>query len=348
MHHDNLQDLQMCSNYLNTLVQNTRIAVIAAVNNSDVLTYLSILGASLHAYQDFYTHSTWVELHQSSCGCYRDDTWFSTLSSVNGNVTLLIPTLQSLSTYSWGKICDTYQRNCLPGLNEHGDYCSGINKDSYVRPKFEASYGFAFAGTVEWIYNVERWANESSNGPTVLDSAHNYIPPTPDDAEDLRKTVDYSIEISYATKTVFQDDGHWKGSGSGDYTRFFASALKFIASTNIYKNQYKQKKFYLSLVNPNLYDTHPPTDYSDAVEVFVPYTQLPSELRSYRKIKVRTWFVNIPDKANTPSPYALVTIGNQTLEENVMDDQHYFKPHWTSISFVPSYIDVINSIHTLQ
>jgi len=159
--------------------------------------------------------------------------------------------------------------------------------------------------------------------------------------------VAYSIEISYATKTVFEDDGHWKGSGSGDYTRFFTAALKFIASTNIYKKQFTQKKFYLSLVNPNLYDIHGSQEYSDAVEVFVPYSQLPVQLRSYRKIKVRTWYVNITDKANTPSPYATVTIGNQTLEENVMGDSTSFHPHWTSISFVPSNIDVINIQYTL-
>jgi hypothetical protein len=348
MHHDNLQDLQMCSNYLTTLVHNTRGAIIAAANDSDVLTYLSIVGATLHAYQDFYTHSNWVELHQSQCGCHRDDTWFSTLFDVNGNVTELIPTLASLSTYSWGEECDPYQRDCLPGLKAHGDYCSGVNKDSYMRPMFEASYAFAFAGTVEWIYNIERWANESPNGTTVVNNARNYQPATGEDYDDLKKIVAYSIEISYATKTVFQDDGHYKGAGSGDFSRFFTSALKFIASSSVYKNQYKEKKFYLSLVNPNLYDIHGSTEYSDAVEVFVPYSQLPSELRSYRKIKVRTWLVNIPDKKlNTPSPYATVTIGNQTLEENVMDDVTYFKPHWTSISFVPSNIDAVNIQYTL-
>jgi len=201
---------------------------------------------------------------------------------------------------------------------------------------------------VEWLYNIERWALESSNGTTILDDAHNYVPPSDNDAADLKKTVAYSIEISYATKTVHQDDGHWKGAGSGDYTRFFASALEFIASTNIYKDQYAKKKFYLSLVNPTLYDIHgSSTEYSDAVELVVPYSQLPSQLRSYRKVKVRTWFVNIPDKLNTPSPYATVTIGNQTLEENVMDDNNEFFPHWTSITFVPSNIDVINIQYTL-
>jgi hypothetical protein len=198
---------------------------------------------------------------------------------------------------------------------------------------------------VEWIYNIERWALESPNGITVLNDAHNYVP---DDAEELKKTVASSIDISYATKTVDKDDGHWKGAGSGDYTRFLQSAIEFIASTNIYKDQYSKKKFYLSLVNPTLYDIHgSSSEYSDAVEVVVPYSQLPSQLRSYRKVKVRTWFVNIPDKANTPSPYATVTIGNQTLEENVMDDYNDFFPHWTSISFVPSNIDVINIQYTL-
>jgi hypothetical protein len=181
-----------------------------------------------------------------------------------------------------------------------------------------------------------------------VNNARNYSPASVEDAEDLKKTVAYSIEISYATKTVFEDDGHWKGSGSGDYSRFITSALKFIASTNIYKNQYSDKKFYLSLVHPNLYELFGDQEYSDAVEVFIPYPQLPVELRSYRKVKVRTWFVSVPDKTtNTPSPYATVTIGTQTLEEAVMDDSFSFHPHWTSISYVPSNITEIDIQYTL-
>jgi len=336
LHHDNLYNIQNVSNYLTTIANNTRTAVQSACNNNDSLTFLSVMGASLHAIQDFYTHSLWVENHPSQCGCYRDDTWFSALYEVQGNISQLVPTLGTIRTYSWGEACREFERNCFPGQLEHGDYCGGINKDSYVRPMFEASYGFAFAASIEWIYNLEKWANETSNGSSVLENARNYAPANDEQRSDLARAVEASIEVSYATKTVFEDDGHWKGSGSGNLLRFASSALEFIASRSIYKRQYTDNKFYLQLVHPNPYDLHGDQEVSNALDIVTPYTQLPSELRSYIKVKVRTWQVDLPNAANTPSPYALVTIGNQTLEENVLHDQNSFFPHWTSIKFLPS------------
>eukprot|EP01114_Cavostelium_apophysatum_P023718 TRINITY_DN9029_c0_g1_i2.p1 TRINITY_DN9029_c0_g1~~TRINITY_DN9029_c0_g1_i2.p1 ORF type:complete len:262 (+),score=56.31 TRINITY_DN9029_c0_g1_i2:364-1149(+) len=175
MHFDNLQSLPNISNYLTRLVHNTRNATRIAVTKNDPVTFIAVMGASLHAIQDFYTHSSWPEHHQIHCGCYRDDTWFSDLASVNGNITELLWALQGVKTYSWGNGCNEFERNCEPGQITHGDYCEGVNKDSYVRPWFEKSYGHAFAASVEWIYNIHKWANEFGQ-TTLIERAQNYNP----------------------------------------------------------------------------------------------------------------------------------------------------------------------------
>jgi len=173
--------------------------------------------------------------------CSRDETWFSELATVQGNISQLLDRLQSLSSYSWGPACDPYDRDCLPGQIQHGDYCSGINKDSYVRPWFEASYTFAFVGSVEWVYNLEKWATQAG-GAAFLNEARNYVPVNQTEIDELAFAVKSSEIVSYATTTVFgENDGHWKGAGSGEIAEFVTGAAEWIGKTNFYKSLYTQK-----------------------------------------------------------------------------------------------------------
>jgi len=305
----------------------------------------------LHAYQDFYTHSSWAELHQSRCdGCYRDETWFTELHKVDGNVTALVPLLQSLSTYSWVSNAPNYDCNCLPGQIEHGDYCSGINKDSYVRPWFEESYAFAFVGSLEWVYNIEKWVKNVTGGADFLEIARNYVPASQSDVDDLAKSVLSSRIVSYATTTVFgQNDGHWKGPGSGEAAQFVTGAVEWIAAKNIYKNQYQDKQFYKAITDPQLYYLDPSVDqqYSMALDLITPYSQMPANLTSWTKIKVRTIRVIVPSSTFTPNPYAVVQIDDQEFIEAVQIDSDNFSPHWTSIKYVPSSLQTLNISYAL-
>jgi len=255
LHFDNLFHLLNISNYMTQLVRNTMNATRYAVQQNDPVTYLSIIGASSHAIQDFYTHSSWAEHHQTSCGCYRDDTWFSDLNSVNGNVTALFDKLQSVATYSWGDGCNEFERNCLPGQVPHGGYCQGINKDSYVRPWFERSYGHSFAATVEWIYNIQLWAESFAGNTNIIDAAKNYSPSS-NDLSELNEDLKASIIVSYATKVPLdgEEDGHYKGAGSGDYKRLVSATAKFISRNSIYKQKFTDEKVWRYLTSPNLYD----------------------------------------------------------------------------------------------
>jgi len=343
LHFDNLYTLQNVSNYLAQLTINGRSAARNASSQNDVVQYLCLLGASLHAVQDFYTHSSWVELHQGTCDCFRDDTWFTALNQTDGNVTLLLDQLVALKTYSWGETCGTYEHNCFPGTLPHGDYCIGINKDSYVRPYWENAYSFAFVGSIEWIWNFQKWATEVN--ANIVQQAMQYTP-TAAELEDLNEDTENMIKIAYSTKTVFEDDGHWKGPGSGDYARFATSGADFITDSSIYKEQFTERMVYKALTDPPLYLASP--NVSDAITLITPYFDLPANLQNWTAVIVRTDTIDIEDDIfDTPSPYAVVTIGNLPFEEGVQIDRINFRPHWTSIKFVSSATTNISINYTL-
>jgi len=342
LHFDNLITLENVTNYMTQLLINGRTAARNAATANDPLRYLCVLGAGLHAIQDFYTHSSWVELHQGTCDCLRDDTWFSALNQTDGNSTLLLEQLVSLRTYTWGPSCETYEHNCFPGIVSHGDYCTGVNKDSYNRPFFHKSYAFAFVGSIEWLFNFEAWATQVN--ADFVNAAKQYIAP---DLEQLNEDTDNMITIAYATKTVFQDDGHWKGAGSGDFARFIASGADFISDSSIYKQQFTERQVYKDLTDPPLYLT-PTATAQQALEFYTPYFALPGELQNWTAVVVRTNNLDIPDVlVNTPSPYAVVTIGGLPFVESVQMDRTNFRPHWTSIKFVPRSLTSIQINYSL-
>jgi len=288
MHFDNLFHLTNISNYMTQLVKNTKNATQYAVSTNDPATFITMIGMSLHAIQDFYTHSSWAEHHQTSCGCYRDDTFFEALHNANGSLNALYDTLAAIRTYSWGNGCNEFERNCLPGQVPHGGYCEGINKDSYVRPWFERSYGHAMSATIEWIYNIEQWATEVG-GASLITASKSWVPSSADSAG-LASDYKASIDVSYATKVPLdgEDDGHYKGAGSGDFKRFATAGLKFFGTGSYFKQLVSQSKVYKYLTYPNLYDVYnygPENEYSEAVELVVPYSQLPAELNELSRSK---------------------------------------------------------------
>src|SRR5262249_2923652 len=78
LHFDNAQSTTAIRNYWGRLTVNSRKAVEDAAREKDALKLLTLLGVSLHAVQDFYTHSNWVETHpRASADPYRSETWFS-------------------------------------------------------------------------------------------------------------------------------------------------------------------------------------------------------------------------------------------------------------------------------
>jgi len=349
LHFDNLYTLENVSYYFSQLAINTKKAIQEATTQNSPLNYLMLLGSSMHAVQDFYTHSSWVALHpQLNCDCFRSETFFSLLAAAGGNVTQLVPTHLALATYSYGDCDPPNQLNCRKGTIPHGDYCEGINKDSYVRPFWEQSYAFAFAASVEWLFNVEKWASEV-NGSFVA-SARNYQPTTAEDREDLEEDYLASYVISYAVKSLISENGHWKGPGSGSVSRLATSFAEFAGSKSIFKSAFVDEKIHEKLcLQPHVYDAPDARGQtiSPAFSIFTPFSSLEAGLTDYIAVKVRTTVVHVEKEINTPSPYAIVTIQGMDFTETIQSDTTDFNPHWTSLKFLPSTLQQISINYAL-
>lgn len=345
MHFDNLLTLQNVSYYFGQLTINTRNAIQDVTRENNTLKYLTLLGSSLHAIQDFYTHSSWTSIHpQLSCSCYRSETFFEILASVGGDISKLLDSHTPLHTYSYGGCEPGTQYNCFKGTLPHGDYCEGINKDSYVRPYWEQSYAFAFAATVEWLYNVEKWATEIS--PSFVDRARSWAPTTAEDREDLEEDYEASYVISYSVKNLISEDGHWKGPGAGSLKRLATSFAEFVPSKSIYKALFVDERIHEKLTTPDIYVAPDARGQliSPALALITPLNNLSaSGLTDFIAVKVRTTHVKADGSLfDSPNPYAIVTIAGMEFTENVQTDKEEFRPHWTAIKFVPSTVSQVS------
>jgi hypothetical protein len=338
MHFDNLFTFENTSYYFSQLVLNTRNAIRDVATENDPLKYLMLLGCSLHAVQDYYTHSSWTSIYpQDSCACYRSETFWSVLAKTQGDLAQAVPSHLALHTYSYGNCDPGTQYNCRKGTVPHGDYCEGINKDSYVRPYWEQSYAFAFAACIEWLYNVEKWAREVN--PSVVEAAKVWAPSPGEDTSDLDEDVKSSYVISYSVETPINEDGHWKGPGSGDLERLATSYAEFVPSKSIYKSLFVDQKLHEKITSPDLYIAPDARgkNVSPAMVFVTPFSNLTSAgLTDYIAVKLRTTHVKVDENLVTsPSPYAVVNIEGMDFVENIQHDKKEFNPHWTSIKFIP-------------
>ncbi|KND02647.1 uncharacterized protein SPPG_01734 [Spizellomyces punctatus DAOM BR117] len=355
LHCNNLYSIVYGANYIAQHTISSRKAIQDAVRRNDTLSYLALLGTTAHAYQDFYAHSNWAELHlRNDCDCYNvHDTFFSDIIAANGSVDAMInsrPQLSGWQTYSWQD--RNYPNfNIFGGNVEHGEYCTGTNKDSYVRPYFEETHAYAFSATVEWIYNVEQWANAVD--PNFVKTARAWVPPTEQDRQDLFKNFEHAFEVSYSTTAwVFGgDDGHWKGYGSGSVRTFAASVTNFAKTNTTYTNLYLRKdpKPVWSLVTETppyafLNNSYDPSGeiignvalIQDAIQGFTPFPSIPAEYTNMTVVVVRTLMYNVSTSLGNKNPWALIEIDNFAIREAPMMGQRVGTPYWTAIKYIPS------------
>ncbi|KAJ3147850.1 hypothetical protein HDU86_007845 [Geranomyces michiganensis] len=382
MHCNNLYSIVYGANYISQHVVNSRAAIQDAVNKKDVLAFLAIMGTTIvkdyeipvgkreqnvnqnflaqHTYQDFYAHSNWAELHmRKDCSCYmrKPATIFTLLKSAGGDVNKLLdqnPEMTGWSTYEWlGR--DFPNFNTEGGTAIHGATCNGINHDSYVRPLWEETNAYAFASSMEWIYNVERWAMEVDPTNATLNAARSWAPADANSAAALDKNFGHAFEVSYsATQAVFgEDDGHWKGSGSGSLGTFAASVLSLVTASTPYTDLYLRtnEPVYTKIVDPQPYaylttsldaggEVVPNAPViTAAVQAFVPFTELPARYSSdLAAVVVRTTRFTVSAAKNgrfsDADPWATVTIGGFEIKEPPARNQKDFRPYWTSLKWV--------------
>jgi hypothetical protein len=341
LHFDNIFTLNSLQSYWARLTMNTRGAVRKAIADQDVLQFLTVIGQSLHAVQDFYVHSNWVEKHPRASGQpYRTDTWFNT--SVEG-----------LDLYT-GAYPDARR-----GSKElHGGYNSGLNKDSYARQfdpstsnkrLWDEAYVFAYVASCEWMNAIQQWA-EQSKGDSKFDiweRARTYELTTK-----LKKELELDLTASYKLSLYIEadeHDGHWKGGGSGSDERFGRTVAEWQSpwfgkgnSPFVDKviDDYKNNCFILSSA---LYEGSLPLPSQ------VP--QIPPLALQETAIMIRTLRVNQVDQSRPDRRkhfYARIKVeSNDPFVEAVQRDWKGRQLAWATIQFVPSTTEEVSISYSL-
>jgi hypothetical protein len=320
LHFDNLTSPELIGNYWTTLSNNMRRQVrltAGEIKNAateeerskKILKMLTLLGASTHAVQDFYTHSDWAGYFPKTAS-YRSNTWFDTDPA-------MIPPKLKTGVYP--------NSNPVNGDTDHGDYLAGINKDSYSRPGFAEAYVFAYAASRQWIRAVKNWSDEID--PDVWHKVVNYSV-SESDAKDLEKDLTASQRISEWI-AVMGKDGAWKGKGSGSTADLAPFVLAWTTShDSIFVDQFKQLHIHEGL-----------TEGLDKPMPVKPEAAVPKFTMDRKTVEVRTIAVSAIDNPDgflgKADYYAVIDIAGQEFVEAMQFGRNSVEPAWLSIKFVP-------------
>lgn len=315
LHFDNLYTLKDTTWYWHNFLLNAKAATEQAAIDNDSLEQIAIIGIVFHAAQDFYSHSNWVETHARTAGSgYRRETWTSA-----GPGGAVIRT---------GKY-KPYPTPPPAGTPDHGDYSSGLNKDSHVRPKWDEAFVFAYVACQELAAAMEGWAEAkragfwaSCKGLALSSSDRSQL------ASDFAAARDVSMYVSLSGA-----DGHWKGNLSGDLSQFSTAAAKFSASTDSkFVKHFKQDKVHFA-ISKNLYSMPPAT-----AAPLIPRFTTERHVLGLRVTKIEEDAVGFTEVRIDPGGnadfYAWITLdGHRQLERIIEDEKSVVNP-WHALAFV--------------
>lgn len=328
LHFDNLFTQEQARNCFGRFRINTKTLVQQAARSRDPLKLLTVLGMTLHSVQDFYSHSNWVELHpRTAGGPYRTETWFGGPLPAGMNL------FTGRASYYKGAAPPAY-------VQDHGGYTTGINHDSYERPRWDEAYVFAFVACREWVSAVRGWVNEAQ--PGYWDTLKTYAP-SGGTLLALKRDHWAAYRISEWVKTG-DESGHWKGSGSGSRSEFLAFTADWITSADSpFTDQFKGGNSTLQQMSNGLYAAGPPPSTPPDVPAL--------SSSAYRAVLVRTLAVKEKgdesltelkiDPGGDADFYAKVTVAGQTFVEAMQLDKSSVNPAWTTIKFVPSTLTTV-------
>ncbi len=177
----------------------TRMRAQYAAQRNDPIRVMTVIGTSLHAVQDFYTHSNWVEDPNAATGrggpglagrgFGQTPTWFDVPADRRATLT------GASEIYTGVKGVPRGHGNWQSDKNR--TLFGGLNKDWPGRPKYRESYATAYFASRQWIRAIRGWV-----GNDVLWRRAMTLPPT----SELRHDVAGAESIS-------QFSGHWQGGG---------------------------------------------------------------------------------------------------------------------------------------
>jgi hypothetical protein len=233
LHFDNLnkwQDAQAnrgpstdVHDYWKTLANSTEAAIHDRLRakDPDVLSILTLLGISLHAVQDFYSHSNWVDAQSPANGAYDVTTWWDLENHLP-----LSRRVTDAFTGSYGK-------------KAQGILHDDMNKDSYSATQWERAYVAAYWATIQWIRafkaivdheNADFWV-KCLQGAQVLGK----------DSGVLDENLTWSYILSECT-------GKWKGGKENDDVfNIIGSAKDYRSQSSIFRAAFNQQYVYAPL-----------------------------------------------------------------------------------------------------
>lgn len=321
LHFDNLFTADQLRNYMGRFKNNTKSLIQQAARNRDPVKVLTVMGMTLHAVQDFYSHSNWAELHaRTAGGPYRTETWWG------GALPSGLYTARA-GHYS-GPTPPSY-------VQPHGGYTSGLNHDSYNRPRWDEAYVFAYVGSREWVRALGNWVNEANPGFWNTVKAYN---PAGGDKSDLDRDHWAAYRVSEWAKTG-DEDGHWKGRGSGSTSEFVAFTSKWGATgESVYSRQFRGSGCLLEQMSSGL--------HGNAAPMGTPPEVAPLAGQAFRAVIVRTLSAKEKDDVGTlelkidpggdSDFFAKITVAGQTFVEAMQMDRSSVNTDWTTIKFVPA------------
>mmetsp|Transcript_8576 Transcript_8576/g.24203 ORF Transcript_8576/g.24203 Transcript_8576/m.24203 type:complete len:627 (-) Transcript_8576:166-2046(-) len=341
LHFDSLPTRARVQAYWDNFVVNTQNTIETVLfsnqisDNDRPLYYLSTLGITLHAVQDFYTHSNWAQLHpRGSCGCYRTDTWFTSTTDLTDLYTGL---------YEDATSCPSDN----PNQPRHGAYCQGENKDSYIRPLWREAYIFSYVATAEWINAVETWVTEAdAGGAALITAAKSYEYSDEDDSnnDDIYSDQRFAVQISEWVKadtgTALSADGHWKGWNTGDASAIGDTVQSLLRSSSVFRDIFLDANFHLNF-DDNLYCESSPVNVPTVPSLGV------QPFSNSRVIMVRIPYYDT-DISNsfqdTPDIYSVVTVDGQVYREAAIQNEHTYTPMWTILHVLDTSTHVGNTV----
>lgn len=321
LHFDNLFTTREIENYWSWFLNNLKITTQKAAKNDDSLAMLTIIGISLHATQDFYSHSNWVETHpRFSDGAFQTATFLSSVSTEN----LLT------GKYPADRKMGFDGKEVPQAAKIHGDYLQGINHDSPIRPNWAEAYVFAYCASHELVEQLGKWADETRPGfwQKVQQFQLNQA-----DTKDLEYDLRAVQNISMWVKAKGAD-GHWKGDKSGLVKFFDTFTPKWIASKNsIFVKQMSEGDL-PNQISQNLYTSNPAPKLPVIDRFSLKKRALFLRTTLVKETDDVTLLERKIDSGGKADFYPKITIDGQIYTDRVLQDFAEFEDPWLEIHFV--------------
>jgi hypothetical protein len=155
---------------------------------------------------------------------------------------------------------------------------------------------------------------------------------------------------AWAASPGGDDDGHWKGKGSGDLVGLSVAYNNWLRmGDGPIVDEFKDNKAYRA-ISDNLTGAQPPTK---------PVPAVPPLPLNHRAVIIRT--LNIKETGDgmdgmlasiaggkDPDYYAEISLIGQTFKEATQRNKRSFNPYWTTIKFVPLSAEIIEANYRLM